>query len=80
VCRSKSTLTDLRTSLLAFAAAQCRARSPVQSFNPATFDRQKDGQRDTARAISSRCVEFGGGHQVHLWMDRWTKNMSKNIF
>jgi hypothetical protein len=34
VCRSKSTLTDLRTSFLAFAAAQCRARSPVQSFNP----------------------------------------------
>jgi hypothetical protein len=34
VCRSKSTLTDLRTSFLAFAAAQWRARSPVQSFNP----------------------------------------------
>ena len=34
VYRSKSTLTDLRTSFLAFATVQSRPRSPVQSFNP----------------------------------------------
>jgi hypothetical protein len=63
VCRSKSTLTDLRTSFLAFAAAQWRAVPGAVLQSHATFDRRKDGQRDTERAGTAfvYCEEIPAG-------------------